>query len=785
MELYIDGRRADTDPRTGISVSLSVASVTSPEYGRMGYSKSMSIPMTPLNREIMGNCEQIHSRDRFNAALHTARVEADGCTIMEGTMVLTECECAASGTGSYKFHIIGSGKVWAAHAASRRLSTLFPEFSMVLNGRTIRESWTADTPVRFLPVRREPYESVPGVGLQEVERVLSASDYHPFVHVASVVDAIFADAGYSVSSGFMDSDYFRSLYMSGNYPSRDDSLLKERMDFLALRFGQASAAAGPDGRIYADPLRFINSTGNIVDTADPKESVNGETLDGVFTNNGCFRKIDGMVAFVPLYPVSVGFEYRLRYITDYRIASSTELAGFNTVHLGNNDVRTFRISNRFSDRRNEFRAGKSFKWMIFDYNRSYGYELVAEMETASGIRTVVLATALSESTPVHTGVQGTYTGLRVMCRNTLSVAPAVPFTGDWALYDGYVEETGSTEVEVVLRSASQEVTPASPKYFRDIYFGGADEGMNFTLLDAALRPLFLSRPTEGSTVGFGDVAAHDCSRLDVINALRHMFNLCFYTDGLAGKVYMEPRHDFHDGALVAGWNLRTDMSGPYVIGELGGDLARRLTFRYRGGDRSVAQWNMSEEDDLGRWSAALDNAYAPEEEKVYTNPLFTPSLGTAGCLPSAPSASWLQAGGGYFGHDLNFVPRIVHFAGMQPLPAGEKWGWPSYGDSYPLISFDRHDGTTLCFEDRGGRRGLHRFWDVNIDTYNNGRRLTLWMRLSPQDVEALVRPNSMKHDFRALFRFDIDGEPGDWRLEEVVDYDPRAASTKCIFIKEV
>ena len=62
MELFIDGRLADMDAACPVSVSVSVASVTSPEYGRTGYTKSISIPMTARNRELMGDCEQLMPR---------------------------------------------------------------------------------------------------------------------------------------------------------------------------------------------------------------------------------------------------------------------------------------------------------------------------------------------------------------------------------------------------------------------------------------------------------------------------------------------------------------------------------------------------------------------------------------------------------------------------------------------------------------------------------------------------------------------------------------------------
>ena len=58
------------------------------------------------------------------------------------------------------------------------------------------------------------------------------------------------------------------------------------------------------------------------------------------------------------------------------------------------------------------------------------------------------------------------------------------------LYDGYVAETGETEVEVTLRSAAETVTPGSPKYFDTLYFAGADEGMPFRLVEAEVRPVF-------------------------------------------------------------------------------------------------------------------------------------------------------------------------------------------------------------------------------------------------------------------------------------------------------
>ena len=364
MELFIDGRLADMDAACPVSVSVSVASVTSPEYGRTGYTKSISIPMTARNRELMGDCEQLMARDRFNASLHTARLEQEGCVIMEGHVMLTACEREEEG-GRYRFNIIGAGKRWAVHAMQHTFSSLFPDYAFKLDGESIAGSWTAPVPVRWLPLQRQRYEPQnASVGLVPAQRVLTETDYHPFIHLRSVLHAIFEEAGYRLVSAFVDSAYFDSLYMSGNYPTRDATLLRSRMDFLAARFGEAATTADSGGRVYADPLAAYNTVGNIVDTADPDEERDGVSLKRVFTRGGCFRRDGERVVFVPPYSVAVGFEYRLRYVTGYRMAGSDRLAGFDRIYLGGGQLHRFRIANRFPDRRNEFRTGKEFLCIV-------------------------------------------------------------------------------------------------------------------------------------------------------------------------------------------------------------------------------------------------------------------------------------------------------------------------------------------------------------------------------------------------------------------------------------
>lgn len=134
----------------------------------------------------------------------------------------------------------------------------------------------------------------------------------------------------------------------------------------------------------------------------------------------------------------------------------------------------------------------------------------------------------------------------------------------------------------------------------------------------------------------------------------------------------------------------------------------------------------------------------------------------------------------------SFTPRIVRYCGMQPLPAGERWGYPSTGDSYPLAAFHRNDpdnGFTLCFEDRDGQQGLHRFYDTQAEQEKRCQHLTLHLRLEPCDIERLFQIQRLAPCIASTFLFRIGGEEVRCTLRRIEGYDPSAASTRCTFTR--
>lgn len=798
IRCFIDNQEIDLPQESQIAISLSIASITEIETGRTGYSKTIRIPLTTRNGHILGNSAELHSPEMFNQQHHTARIETDGCTIIEGVPMISRYEQDTDGSTWCQINIIGAGKEWVKLAAEQMFNEIEIPFETTISATTVYQSWSWEHPVRFFPVQRDRF-TLPSTTIQQSVRMLTFRDYHPFLHVKSLLEQIVKQAGYTIESQFFTSDFFNSLYMSGAYPEKDTGLLLERMGFLTKRFHTTEATADRFGRVYADPLTTLNTIGNIVDSADPNETQDGKTLSEVYNHNNAFRQIDGRIAFCPIEKVAVGFEYNLKYKSDYQIASRTELKCFNRIYLDDDNERVFKVLNQYEDRRPEYQDNRGYLLIVFDHvdgnNYRFTYDLITNPEAdlnnlqPSDYETVTLKTFNSRSTDIATQLNANITNPQLWILSNDGTYTI--YDKDWALYDGYVSETGQIDISVKLQSAASEVLPSQPHYFDLIYFGGADPGMKITLSnEISVRPLFNPHPCEGTTISFADVGAHQIRQIEFINAIKQLFNLYFYTDTLSKTIFIEPREQFYTQQLVD-WSEKTDLQKPIHIEELGADLSQEFVLRYQSGDGSVARWDSANKEILGLWSAQILNQFAAEGAETYYNPLFTASLNQTGSYPDAPSASLVQAGNrdklgdATDTESLNFPAKIVRFNGIQTLPSGESWGWPLYTAQFPLIAF-HHTGTnpfTLCFEDRDGLQGLHSYYDQNIELYNNGRRITLYLDLTPEEIEPFMLPNDLCQDFRALFKLKINGEEIYCRLEEIVDYQPqRTGSTKCIFI---
>ena len=788
MRLLIDSRECPFDASKRLGLSWSAEAMKSIDAARRGVAVTLDIPSTPQTDPIFGHAHDLHAITAFNDSEHTGTIECDGTVIHSGTAVLNGVTTDRNGATLYRITITGGAARWAKRAARTMFNALPIEFAMRLTPQEIAGTWQQeDAAVRFLPVLRDTYEpTYSSVGLMPAEKILSTDDYHPFISVREILRAIFAESGYTLRGGFTDSEFFRSLYISGAYRAVDTASLRSRMDFTAGRAADAESTADYAGRVYFSPHMSVNTVGNYVDrfTSD----------DGSLYNvGGCMAVENGRTVFRPLTAVKAGFEYNIRYVTDYRIASRTRLTGFDSLYTPATGELHYQLANRFADRRGQLTPSFDYRAVVFDHTAGSRYRIVCS--TAAGT-THVMGEFADRSAIVSTGRDTSYSN-PVLQKASASGAWTA-YTGDWALYDGYIGETGQTEVAFTLRSPSKSYSPASPASFDLMYVSGAERGMTLRLLaSSTLRPLFSSTAGYGAQLTFADIAHLPVRQGVFIESVRQMFNMVIRTDEEARTVTMEPSDDIlsrlaDPDAAAADWSSRIDLAQPVTAADLSLTAHDNLILGYQDDDGAVRRYNTENDTTLGRWEAATGRYGSVEGDKTLLNPLFTPTLNIAGRYVNAPSALLMQV----CDRDdpavtelSGFSPRIVRWLGMRPLPEGERWGYPSTGSEYPLAAFhlapcaDAPDGSTLCYEDRDGLTGLHRYYDAETARLRTSRAVTLRLFMTPDEWASLHRPAGSAAGLAPLFRLTLNGCAGLYLLDSIADYDPRDGMAECRFVQ--
>ncbi|MBP3612741.1 MAG: hypothetical protein J6J14_06030 [Rikenellaceae bacterium] len=780
MKLYIDEKLCRTDSATvAPKIGFDATDLNRFEALRAGRRYRLSIPICRTNRAIIGYDDRVLDATSFNDADHKARIEFDGATLIEGTVLLVAVERNVAG-GRFEIEVISGAHEWARTASLRRLNEVAIDFESAFDSNAIIDSWNGDSVVRMLPVLRDRYSDVRSeVELMPVQQIPALTDFHPFVRVPRLVEAIFADAGYTIDFPLLATEPFSNLVMSGRFAERDTSRLDARMGFRAGRSEATTAVADEHGMVYANPFTSLNTVGNLVDTVAPSE----EAAD-LHAADDSFRIEEGGAIFSPPEKVTASIVCQFHYLTDYRIATRYTLRGFDTICLDVANQYKFALANRFVDHRPTIRAGMEYRVVVFNHIEGSNYRLmyIAKKGTTATEQLAVefssdnaLLTIPANVTPYEPTLMYRHAGANAY----------LPCPNDWALYAGYVEMEGQTEVEVTVATTPREVSASEPFEFRKIAFAGAAEGQSMTLYASTRAyPSFQPNPALGSTFTLADVMHHDLRQVDLLEALAQMFNLRFYTDPIERKVYIRSAAEMIDREQIVDWSDRIIDSLPITVGSLAerGDEATR--HRYQVGDGAVARYNQQHDDRYGEWVGEVRSKLADEGERDACNPIFAPTINASELFALAPSVSLPQVGDRDADDpaQLNFPTKILIYHGLQILPEGERWGL--LAGAYPLADFHSTEGS-LCFEDRDGAEGLHRYYDAHYEELNEARYVTLSLRLSAADLLPIIATDPAGRDLRAVYRLVIGGEEELYRLDAIEEFRAEECVARCRFVQLV
>lgn len=785
IELFIDDVQCDIEVLPIIPIGFDAENLTKVEGARTGRSIELTLPATPCNNALLGEANDLYSARRFNLEHHTARIEKDGVVIFSGTTHLLASSTRCGTCDHYTVRIEEGGAEWADSVARRALSDLKIPFSGHLNLATISSSWNGEQTVRFLPIYRGDYNLRYGSSDVPTERIMLTDDYHPFISVADMVEAMLAESGYQLRSRFFDSEFGRSLYISGDYARTANDIAKAKCDFLARRSAKGEATANFIGRVYASKAFATHTVGAIVDTANPNAvDSEGELMSDTFCMNGSLSKNEaGEICFTPKISVRAGFLLHLEYTSECKILSRERLKGFDMVEGLYGERVEATLANPHKDYRQSPNSNWEYRCLVFDHTIARKYRLSAIFEDGTSS---LLKEWSSRSEKVITPSKN-IASLELSYYDEDS-GNWLPYVDDWALYNGYVDEVSEVDVVMDFRIAPQQVMAGESLALDKFWFGGAEPGMKLTVgTGTTLRPYFTSVPGYNTHIEFKDIAPRHISQAELLTAIGEMFNLVFCTDQVRKELIIEPLEDFYADTPIVDWNDRVDHFGESVVSDVGVDTPQDFILAYLDTDSATQHFNSENDTSLGSWSFRNPIYGTKRSTQRVGNSLFTTTLNTDKIIGSAPSALIMQvgdAGSELEEVDAPFTPRIVCYKGLRPLPEGESWGTTKRSTTYPYAAF-LDEETNLCYEERNGMEGLSRHFLPMLLRRRDSQNVALDLCLTTAEIATLFTSDGTNPSLRSRFRFDINGESSLFRLARVERWDSDSNVVRCLFEREL
>ena len=748
--------------------SFDVKRLCSCQAQRIGDTLELRIKASALASRLFGLAESAYPSGLFNDDYHYGEVVEEGVVIFSGVVSYISTEYVDC-EPHYNIKIVSGGATWADLAATTKLKDTPIEASRFVELASICESWTDDNPIKMLPMNRDSYPEADGSGLYQIYHPKLPQDYHPFISVKALMESILCRDGYSIKSKFLSSPFFEKLMMSGAYKGMDSEMAYATMGFYALRSTTASAKADSIGRVDISPPVQGRYLGALVDTVTPTTiDENGEPCQSAYTNGGCFTFENGVPTFRPKRDIDVAFDLHFSYTTDYKLQSSKWLKGFTKLYVGSGCYVDVALPNPYTNRCDNVSANIQYKLYIFDYDETASYNLTGYGEVSGRVSTVLFTTEQPN-------------GVKLFKRGA-GEPFYMEYVGDWALYDGYVADSGSKRVEFTLRTPYEHCTPASPKQFNNIYFCGAEQGQQLTLHPGcSIAPVFGGTVGYGKQITFEDIANHDIRNSDIVEAITQMFNLRIYTHKPSKTIFIEPYDDFFSGDVYDWRTRQCDSNARYE--ECVADSFMLTRLGYQPADGAVSYCYGGDSDNFGAWSYFVDSYATKQSVNNQSNPLFHPTASMPTLVGTAPSATVLVVGDRDRLEDVEYVePRIVLYHGVKRLPKTEYWPHPIVRDSYPCASFHSvEEGETLCFDDRDGIAGLHRYYNSELRECATCQKLTTEIYLPPEQYVALFDPNSSGANLRSRFMLNVQNTPAIFRLDAIEEYDNQRYIARCRF----
>lgn len=303
VEIFVNNTRLDLIDNVSIPITYSISDIKNPQSREGTYSKTITLPGTKTNNKLFTHIFKINKVSQsgdFNPNLKAdCLIIEDSVEILRGSLRLADISYLEDGEILYNCVVFGETTDLFFSINNKKLTDLdLSLYDHTWSRTNIINSWTATKGVGYV------YPMIDyGTNTDASGTNWSVTDFYPAIYAKYYVDKIFAEAGYTYTSSFFTSDFFKSLIVPFNKAelklSQNDQLNRSASLSLASNVSKTAVIQRVD--VNTKKAGGSNTTINFQWTKEVSDPNNNYSTKFTAPQNGLYD-ID---LFIELYQINM------------------------------------------------------------------------------------------------------------------------------------------------------------------------------------------------------------------------------------------------------------------------------------------------------------------------------------------------------------------------------------------------------------------------------------------------------------------------------------------------
>lgn len=780
-QIFVNGTSIELLEDISIPTTYAIADIREPQKRTTNYSKTITLPGTSVNNILFAYLFDVHvsvstsGTTQFNPNLKAdVLVLIDGSETFRGFLQLNniiitktfqiEYECTMFGNLANIFQTLGD----------KRLSDLdFSQYNHTYNKTDQTNSWA--TSVKKNGANYVNFAGGLATGEGYVYPMIEygygngtsfkVEHFFPALYAKTIIDAIFNQNGFTYTSNFFNSNFFKQLVVpfGGANLTLTNTQAKAR-SFMASNNATTYVAFDPSSPPLS-PYDIGAGVGAVAAFQDETTSPNFDT-GGVY-NNGIYQ-----------FTVPYTGNYKLEMQLDLDM---THFPGSSTVTYGQYDIlQTVLTANLYHKTNNVYLNGQGIGFLQgANANPLPGRPYFDNRPNAN----IITSGTTNSATSVYVSYQGGLLAgsiievrLKPIMGNSSSNCCTSGTTTTCSgvnLPDLYNQNTLICSWGVPIKNPNVGYTRINLK--PNSYFKA-------TLTDLQIH--------EGDPVNCNNILPDNIKQHEFLSSIIKAFNLYVDDDkSSSNKLRLEPREDFYTSGVTRDWSTKLDYDNPLTITPMGELNAVNYIFKFKEDEDYYNQFYFNKyREEYGYKRYAIINDFLKEDET--TELIFSPTpladyIGIDRVIPKIFTID----------NNLTIQPRtsnlrLLYYGGVKTTL--NAWSYVSTSGTvsytnYPYaghlddvkvptfdLNFQEPREVFYTATQYTSNNLFNKYWKNYIDliTDKDSKIVTGYFNLYSSDIANL--------SFFDTFYFENDL----WILNKIYDYDgTQNELTKCEFIK--